>query len=50
MLLAGEAGFEARPLWVADKRAIVETIVEGADALASGRLALDQKMRRGEWS
>jgi nucleotide-binding universal stress UspA family protein len=31
--LAGEAGFEARPLWVADTRAIADTIVEGADEL-----------------
>ncbi len=31
--LAGEAGFEARPLWVADSRAIADTIVEGADEL-----------------
>ena len=31
--LAGEAGFETRPLWVADSRAIADTIVEGADEL-----------------
>lgn len=31
--LAGEAGFEARPLWAADTRAIADTIVEGADEL-----------------
>jgi nucleotide-binding universal stress UspA family protein len=31
--LAGEAGFEARPLWVADARAIADTIVEGAEEL-----------------
>jgi nucleotide-binding universal stress UspA family protein len=31
--LAGEAGFEARALWVADTRAIADTIVEGADEL-----------------
>lgn len=31
--LAGEAGFEARPLWVADTRAIADTIVEGSDEL-----------------
>src|SRR4029077_20209989 len=31
--LAGEAGFEARPLWGAGTRAIADTIVEGADEL-----------------
>jgi nucleotide-binding universal stress UspA family protein len=31
--LAGEAGFEARPLWVADTRAIADAIVEGAEEL-----------------
>jgi nucleotide-binding universal stress UspA family protein len=31
--LAGEAGFEARALWVADERRIAATIVEGADEL-----------------
>ena len=30
---AGEAGFEARPLWVADKRAIADTIVDRAEEL-----------------
>jgi len=29
--LPGEAGFDARPLWVADSRAIAEAIVERAD-------------------
>ncbi len=31
--LIAEAGFEARPLWVADSRAIADTIVEEADEL-----------------
>jgi nucleotide-binding universal stress UspA family protein len=31
--LAAEAGFEARPLWVADARAIADAIVERADEL-----------------
>ena len=31
--LAGEAGFEARALWVADERQIAATILEGADEL-----------------
>ena len=31
--VAGEAGFDARPLWVADKKRIAETIVESADEL-----------------
>jgi nucleotide-binding universal stress UspA family protein len=31
--LVGEAGFAARPLWVADTRAIADTIVERADEL-----------------
>jgi len=31
--LAGEAGFEARALWVADERRIPATIIEGADEL-----------------
>ena len=31
--LAGEAGFEARALWVADERRIAATILEGADEL-----------------
>ena len=30
---AGEAGFEARPLWVADKRAIADKIVDRAEEL-----------------
>lgn len=30
---AGEAGFEARPLWVADKHAIADTIVDRAEEL-----------------
>jgi hypothetical protein len=29
--LAGEAGFEARALWVADERRIAATILDGAD-------------------
>jgi len=31
--LAGDAGFEARALWVADERRIPDTILEGADEL-----------------
>jgi len=31
--LAGEAGFRARALWVADERRIATTILEGADEL-----------------
>jgi nucleotide-binding universal stress UspA family protein len=31
--LAGEAGFAARPLWVADERQIADTIIESADEL-----------------
>jgi nucleotide-binding universal stress UspA family protein len=31
--IAGEIGFEARALWVADEREIAKTIVEGADEL-----------------
>jgi nucleotide-binding universal stress UspA family protein len=32
-LRAGEAGFEARPLWVADNHAIADTIVDRAEEL-----------------
>jgi nucleotide-binding universal stress UspA family protein len=38
--LAGEAGFEARPLWVADERKISETIVEGAAELDADLIVL----------
>lgn len=31
--IAGEIGFDARALWVAEERAIADTIVEGADEL-----------------
>ncbi len=31
--LAGEAGFEARAIWVADQRRIADAIIEGAEEL-----------------
>jgi len=45
--LAGEAGFEARPLWVADSRAIADTIVEGADELDVDLIVLGARGLRG---
>ena len=38
--LAGEAGFDARPLWVADDRKISDTIVEGAAELDADLIVL----------
>jgi len=38
--LPGEAGFDARPLWVADSRAIAEAIVERADELNADLIVL----------
>jgi nucleotide-binding universal stress UspA family protein len=38
--LAAETGFAARPLWVADTRAIADTIVERADELDADLIVL----------
>ncbi len=38
--LAGEAGFDAHPLWVADDRKISDTIVEGAAELDADLIVL----------
>ena len=41
--LATEAGFEARPRWIADKRRIADAIVEEADALDVDLIVMDAR-------
>jgi hypothetical protein len=45
--VAGEAGFDARPLWVADKKRIAETIVESADELDVDRSVMGARRLTG---
>lgn len=41
--LAGEAGFEARALWVADDRTIADTLIEAADELDAGLIVMGSR-------
>jgi nucleotide-binding universal stress UspA family protein len=45
--LAGEAGFEARALWVADERRIAATIVEGAGELDADLIVMGARSLTG---
>lgn len=38
--IAGEAGFDARPLWVADDRTVATTIIEAAAELDAGLIVM----------